>query len=225
MSSRHQLPWKFLSPIQIHSVQAFIDHRRQCCFNCNTSRFDRSSSATVYQNTPPNTALMNAIYLMGSFFSQISGLEKQLLDTTRREISRSLHNQEQLIDLVPALCLVAQYFFFNDQRIDGACHLKTAKSLAVQLGLNHVPIMSSFDLDYSFDSASYEWQEKAAVFWQVYMVDKLWSSSSDSGEAVIGFQTCQHITTPLPVQEGAELVRFYFHHFKNRATVKTYMML
>ncbi|KAF9559557.1 hypothetical protein CPC08DRAFT_807219 [Agrocybe pediades] len=196
--------------IEMHNllIQSFIEHRKQCCFYSNTSRFDRSSSATIYQNTPPNSALMSAIYLMGCFFARIPGLESQLLEQTQHEVSRALHNQEQLMDLVQALCLLAQYFFFNHRAMEGKLHLQRAKLISIDFGLHQITHSDfPFDLQFPFDSATYNWQEKSAIFWQVVMVEKFWSSSNDCCEAIPDFEASnRYITTPLPVLEGAELV-------------------
>ncbi|KDR81981.1 hypothetical protein GALMADRAFT_60015 [Galerina marginata CBS 339.88] len=186
---------RFLHESIPFSIQSFIEHRKQCCFYSNTSRFDTSSSATVYQNTPPNSALMSAIYLMGSFFARIPTLEQQLLDQSLHEVARSLHNQEQLMDGVQALCLLAQYFFFNNRTMEGIVHLTRAKRIALDFGLNQVTYTEfPFDLEYS------------AVFWQVFMVEKFWSASNDCCQALPDLDSpCRNITTPLPVLEGADM--------------------
>ncbi|PPQ70413.1 hypothetical protein CVT26_013830 [Gymnopilus dilepis] len=179
-------------------IQTFIDHRKQCCFYSNTSRFDPSSSATVYQHTPPNSALMSAIYLMGSFFARTPVLEKQFLEQSLQDVSRSLHNQDQLMDVIQALCLLAQYFFFQGRSIEGNAHLKNAKQIAMRFGLNQITY-STFDFSDSPD-------EKAAIFWQMFIVDNLWSSSNDCCEIVPNLESpCRYITTPLPVLEGVEM--------------------
>ncbi|KAF8898249.1 hypothetical protein CPB84DRAFT_1154916 [Gymnopilus junonius] len=188
--------------VEMHEVliQTFIEHRKQCCFYSNTSRFDPSSSATVYQNTPPNSALMSSIYLMGSFFARTPALEKQFLEQSLQDVSRSLHNQDQLMDVLQALCLLAQYFFFQGRSIEGNAQLKNAKQIATTFGLNQVSY-PTYDL---YDSPD----EKTAIFWQMFIVDKFWSSSNDCCEILPNLESpCRHITTPLPVLEGAEMTR------------------
>ncbi|KAF8162785.1 hypothetical protein B0H34DRAFT_692945 [Crassisporium funariophilum] len=193
-------------------VQSFIKHRKQCCFYSNTSRFDASSSATVFQHTPPNPSLMSAIYLLGSFFAQTpipDGVEPQLLEQTLHEVSRSLHNQEQLMDVVQALSLLAQYFFFNNREMEGNRHLFAAKRMSLDLGLHLIshpdPSLFPFDLD-SFGSASQDWAEKLAIFWQMFMVDGFWSVSNDCGVTSPDSEgPCRNIITPLPVREGVSM--------------------
>lgn len=158
---------------------------------------------------------MSAIYLMGAFFSQNLVLQKQLCEQTQQEVARSLHNQDQLMDVVQASYLLAQYFFFNGRGMEGTRHLTTAKRIALDLGLHQVSFPTfSFDLDYSFDPSSHDWQEKAAVLWGLFMVEKFWALNCDCWEAYAQADfdaPCRYITTPLPVQEGVDLVSFY--HF------------
>ncbi|PPQ82389.1 hypothetical protein CVT25_008350 [Psilocybe cyanescens] len=180
--------------------------------------FDRSSSATVYQNTPPNPALMSAIYLMGAFFSQNIALQKQLLEQTQQEVARSLHNQDQLIDVIQASYLLAQYLYFNGRRMEGTRHLTTAKRIAFDLGLHQVSLTTfPFDLDYPFDSSSHDWQEKAAILWGLFMVEKFWTLNCDCWEAYAQADfdaPSRYITTPLPVEEGVDLVIDFVQHQK-----------
>jgi len=152
---------------------------------------------------------MSAIYLLGCFFARIPKLENRLLEQTQHEVARALHNQEQLMDLLQALCLLAQYFFFNNRAMEGKLQLKSAKRISTDIGLDQIT-HSDFPFEFPFDSASYNWQEKAAIFWQVVMVEKFWSSSNDFCEALPDFETPNgYITTPLPVQDGVELVRIH----------------
>ena len=192
----------------LQSIQTFIRHHRQCCFYTNTSRFDSSSSATVFQRSPPNPSLMSAICLLGSFFSHIplpNDLQSQLLERALRNLTQSLHNQEHLMDVVQASCLIAQYFFFNNRLMEGNRHLLAAKRLAFDLGLYSV---SEPDIlsDYAYDSVLQDTTEKSAVFWQVFMVDRLWSVTNHCDVMLPDRPTYRYSTTPLPVKEGARLV-------------------
>ena len=190
-------------------IRMFIEHRKQCCFYTNVSRFDPSSSATVFQNSPPSPALMSVIYLLGSFFAGLKSLEMKLLEQTLHDIARILHNQEQLVDMVQALCLLAEYFYFNNRDIEGSRHLNAAKRLALELHLHQVT-RPTFLYDVEFQSDFGPWdserQEQAAVFWQMFMVDSLWSATNDcSLQADLEFP-CPNITTPLPIEDGLDPV-------------------
>ena len=191
----------------LQSIQTFIRHHRQCCFYTNTSRFDSSSSATVFQRSPPNPSLMSAICLLGSFFSHIplpNELQAQLLERALRNLTQSLYNQDHLMDVVQASCLIAQYFFFNNRLMEGNRHLLAAKRMAFDLGLY---TLSEPDIsDFSYDSVLQDNSEKSAVFWQVFMVDRFWSVTNHCDATLPERLTYRYSTTPLPVKEGARLV-------------------
>ncbi|CAA7260911.1 unnamed protein product [Cyclocybe aegerita] len=199
-------------------IRSFVDHRKQYCFYSNSERFDPSRTATttgaIYQHqVPANPSLINAIHLLGCFFTRAplpQGLEQHLLEQTLREVSRSLHNQEQLIDVVQALTLLAQYFFFNNRGMEANRHLSAAKRIALDLRLHQVshPDLATFpfDLDYPFDSPMQDWKEKAAVFWQLFMVERFWATTNDctAGQPELD-SPCRNIATPLPVLDGAQM--------------------
>ena len=191
----------------LQSIQTFIRHRRQCCFYTNTSRFDSLSSATLFQRRPLNPSLMSAICLLGSFFSNTplpNELQNQLLERALRNLTQSLHNQEHLMDVVQASCLIAQYFFFNNRLMEGNRHLLAAKRMAFDLGLYS---LSDPDIsDYAYDSVLQDSSEKSAVFWQVFMVDKFWSATNHCDGSLPDRFSYRYSTTPLPVKEGMRLV-------------------
>ena len=186
------------------SIQTFIRHRRQCCFYTNTNRFDSLSSTTIFQCTPPSPSIMSAIYLLGSFFSHIPlphELQTQLLEQALRNVTRSLHHQEQLIDVIQASCLISQYFFFNHRVLEGHRHLLAAKRMSFDLGLYSV---SESDIP-GYDSVSQDTTEKSAVFWQVFMVDRFWSVANHCDITLPDRSPYRYSTTPLPVKEGVRL--------------------
>lgn len=193
----------------LQSVQTFFRHHKQCCFYSNSSRFDFSSSAILFQHNPPSSSLMSAIHLLGSFFSHtphLNELQFILLDQASRNLSRSLHDNwqelsmESKMDDVQASCLLAQYCYFNHRMLEGNQKLLTAKRLASVLGLYSV---SGPDI-----SAPQETTEKLAVFWQVFTVDKFWSATNQD-LMLPDVAPFLNPTTPLPVKEGVALVSPY----------------
>ena len=148
---------------------------------------------------------MSAIYLLGSFFSHIPlphELQTQLLDQALRNVTRSLHNQEHLIDVVQASCLIAQYFFFNNRIMEGHRHLLAAKRMSFDLGLYTISEPDVSLSGYAYDSLLQDTTEKSAVFWQVFMVDRFWSAANHCDVTLPD----RYSTTPLPVKEGVRLV-------------------
>jgi hypothetical protein len=153
---------------------------------------------------------MSAIYLIGSFFSHITlphQLQSQLLEQALCNLTRSLHNQEHLMDAIQASCLIAQYFFFNHRVMEGNRHLLAAKRMAFDLGLYSLsePDISVLS---GYESALQETTEKSAVFWQVFMVDRFWSVTNHR-DVALPDTSLRYSTTPLPVKEDARLVSPY----------------
>ena len=156
---------------------------------------------------------MSAIYLIGSFFSDIAfphELQFLLLEQALCNLTRSLHNQEHLMDVIQASCLIAQYFFFSHRIMEGNRHLLFAKRLAFELGLYTVSESDISALSgYAYDSALQETTEKSAIFWQVFMVDRFWSVTNHSDVLLPDRSPYRYSTTPLPVKEGVRLVSPY----------------
>ena len=159
---------------------------------------------------------MSVIYLLGSFFIGLKTLEKQLLEMTLHEVARILHNQEQLVDMAQALCLLAEYFFFNNRDIEGSRHLNAAKRLALELRLHQLsqPTFSyGIEFQSDFDLWDSEWREHAAVFWQVFMVDNLWSATNGGSLQPNLDSPCPNCITPLPIEDGLDPVRLFVPPF------------
>ena len=150
---------------------------------------------------------MNAIYLLGSFFLNMTPpheLQTQLLEQSLRNLTRSLHNQEHLMDVVQASCLIAQYFFFNHRVMEGYRHLLAAKRMAFDLGLYSIP---EADVStYAHDPGLQDMTEKSAVFWQVFMVDRFWSVTNNCDVTLPDKTPYLYSTTPLPVKDGVRVV-------------------
>jgi hypothetical protein len=152
---------------------------------------------------------MSVIYLLGSFFAGMKSLERQLLEQTLHDVARTLHNQEQLVDTVQALCLLAEYFYFNNRDIEGSRHLNAAKRIGLELRLHQVTHPTFlYDVEFQSDFGLWdsEWREQAAVFWQVVTVDSLWSATNDCSLQADLESPCPNVITPLPVEDGSDPV-------------------
>lgn len=125
------------------------------------------------------------------------------------------------MDVIQALCLLSQYFFFNSRDMEGSRHLMAAKRIALELQLSKIVspdlALFPFSLQYPFAEAgsvavpSIEdqgWKEKALVFWQVFVLETLWSASYHTAPSLPDVEIPSRcITTPLPVEPGAPIVR------------------
>ncbi|KAG8888812.1 hypothetical protein FRB98_006708 [Tulasnella sp. 332] len=118
-------------------LHVFLQHRRQCAFEVHIPRFVASLALPLNQR--PHSALLNAIYLLGSHFSknpQLSQYEALFLTRTRRGINHALENADRLLDFLQASCLLAWYFFFKGRLLEGHYHASAAARFAISCGLH-----------------------------------------------------------------------------------------
>lgn len=178
-------------------LDIFLAHRHQCAFDVHIGRFKASLSLPPPER--PHPALMDAIYLMACFYSnvpQLSALQPHFLQLALSGISTSLQHSDRLLHIVQASCLIAIYFFSRGRTLEGYYHSSTAARLAVSLGLHQIKPEDWYQLQLdvmaqplpfiSFKSClqlsaprdSVEYAERVAAFWQVFTVDRAWSVAS-----------------------------------------------
>lgn len=178
---------------QQYLLDVFIAHRAQCHFYSNMTRFQLPLLQRLGEQ--PHPALLQAINLLGCFFSrdpQFRGLEADLLKQSLHEISVSLRHCEDLCDVVQASSLLALYCYFNGRFVEGYRHAFVAARLAVALNLHQIeyPCPEYFQ--------NYEaYYDRIAAFWQVYMVDRAWSGIHGILAALSEDERRGHITTPM----------------------------
>jgi hypothetical protein len=202
------------------SIQTFTAHQKQCCFYADLSRFNKfpllSNTEPPVDSVPghPQPALSNAVYLLGCHFARsplCSDLQPAFMKQTLHEIVQSLRNPEPQIDVIQASCLLAQYFYFNGRAIEGYRHSFAATRMSVGLGLHQIrpPDLQSESVD---DFMSHDWgaiADRVTVFWQIFVVDRLWSAANGLITALPDEKSsCRRITTPLPTTSGFMQVRF-----------------
>ena len=82
--------------------------------------------------------------------------------------------------------------------MEGNRHLLAAKRMAVDLGLYSIDPDVSTLSGYTSDSMLQDTTEKAAVFRQVFMVDRLWSATSHCGVTLPDRSPYRHSPSPPP---------------------------
>lgn len=208
------------------SIQTFTAHQKQCCFYADLSRFNKFPLLIPEPSVDslpglPHPALTNAVYLLGCHFARsplCSDLQPAFMKQTLHEIVQSLRNPEPLIDVIQASCLLAQYFYFNGRAIEGYRHSFAAIRMSVGLGLHQIrpPDLQSESVD---DFMSHDWgaiADRITVFWQIFVVDRLWSAANGLITALPDEKSsCRRITTPLPTSSFMPVcfsysTRFYF---------------
>lgn len=143
----------------------------------------------------PHPALLQAINLMGCYFSrdpQLRKFETDLIQQSLHEITVSLRYCANLCDVVQASSLLALYCYFNGRFVEGYRHSFVAARLAVALDLHQIPYPSP---EYLQDYGAY--YDRVAAFWQVYMVDRTWSGMHGILAALSEDEYRGQITTPM----------------------------
>lgn len=123
-------------------------------------------------------------------------LESHFLKRALAGISEALQENDRVINVLQASCLLALYFFGRGRILEGYYHSSIAARLAVSLGLHQIKSDSWFQLQLANlagtsqqDSGSFtkssvqlappkdaaEAEERIAAFWQVFTVDRAWS--------------------------------------------------
>jgi len=172
--------------------------------------------------------------LMGCFFtdkkmSSRDGVsdEDQLLEQAVLDISSSLVNEDNLLAIVQALTLLAQYYYFNAEPLEGHRYLLAARRHLLDLGLTELPprpdmsLFPPFGLENGFDGwglQEKEWDDRCTVFWQTYSVYNCWSGFNSvviggAGQSGVEFSmqldTSRAILTPLPTIPDPEGVSLF----------------
>ncbi|KAI0345051.1 hypothetical protein BDW22DRAFT_990093 [Trametopsis cervina] len=180
-------------------LDIFLAHRRQCAFDVDVGRLRASMTGPPAHR--PHPALLDSMYLLGSYFSNSprhTEKEPYFLQNALVGISSALQHHDRLVQVVQASCLIAIYFFSRGRVLEGYYHSSTAARLAVSLGLHQIKPEQWYQLQLDVASSStqstfitfkpslqlpaprdsVEYAERVAVFWQVFIVDRAWSVAS-----------------------------------------------
>ncbi|KAJ3487098.1 hypothetical protein NLI96_g3789 [Meripilus lineatus] len=187
-------------------LEIFFMHRHQCAFDVPIEEFQASLLLPTPDNQP-HPALMDAIYLLGCYFSRsgdTSKLEKIFLARTLCGIPDAMQHSDRVIDVLRASCLLAVYFFATGRVLEGYYHSSIAARLSVSLGLHQIkadhwyspqlqgsssypqvpstPPKSSIQLAPPKDIAEFE--QRKAAFQQIFTVDRAWSVATGLPSAI-----------------------------------------
>ena len=121
------------------SLDIFLAHRHQCAFDVHVGRF--KASLLLPGAAKPHPSLVDAIYLLGCFFSRAPAyteLEPHFLRRSLRGIADALQHSDRIVHVLQASCLLAVYFFWHGRTLEGYYHSSIAARLAVGLGLHQI---------------------------------------------------------------------------------------
>ncbi|KAI0628741.1 hypothetical protein C8Q77DRAFT_1238016 [Trametes polyzona] len=179
-------------------LDIFFAHRHQCSFDMHIGRFKAALLLPTAQK--PHPSLVDAIYLLGCYFSRsqtLNALEPYFLKRSLRGIADALQNSDRIVHVLQASCLLAVYFFWHGRTLEGYYHSSIAARLAVGLGLHQIQSSAWFHLQ--FTRAGYqqevpaplkasvplkppldevEYAERIAAFWQIFSVDRAWAMAT-----------------------------------------------
>ncbi|CAK5279243.1 unnamed protein product [Mycena citricolor] len=210
--------WDQKEPLPFESRRILLDifmaHRHQCWFDCQMDRFLPVTSSTQ-PGREPHPALMNAIYLLACHFARspyCTEIEPVFFNRTLHEITIALDASDRLVDVVQASCLLATYLYINCRALEGYCHSFSAARLAVGVSMHQIrglggptidaaPLYNTGTTPIPIPAArdQAELEDRAAAFWQVFMVDRCWSVASGLPVALPDGDSPQlQINTPWP---------------------------
>lgn len=176
-------------------LEIFLVHRHQCSFDVHVGRLRSSLEDPCMPR--PHPALLDAIYLLGCYFSRsphLTELEPYFLKRALKGISVALHHQDRVVHVLQASCLISVYFYCHGRILEAYYHSSTSARLAIDLGLHQLrpidfelviqslsgglqdsanPSGAIFPLPCPQDTI--EHAERVAAFWQIFVVDRAWS--------------------------------------------------
>ncbi|KAF8305543.1 hypothetical protein DL93DRAFT_312570 [Clavulina sp. PMI_390] len=204
-------------------INIFMAHRHQAYCDLSVTRFTQSLSAPPAHQTSasppphpdsphstpgslvrPHASLLNAIYLLGAFFSgqpHLAEYEQGLLHRARQGIATALENADGLEDAVRAASLVAMYLYAKGRVLE-AYYLACANArFAMGCGMHRVtsPVFTGARGKHGASGAMEEDElssertmplleepqnpvelgERIHIWWQVWMVDQCGAISTN----------------------------------------------
>lgn len=183
-------------------------------------RFNTNSPIHTYN--PPDAALLHAVYLLACHFVRSPltiELEPGFLSSTLDAISSSLEYNstlgQKVDDIVQASSLLGFYFYFQGRILEAHRHAFSAARLAVKSGLHQIqPDLVHFQQLPHASGELKESHQKAAVFWQIFMLDRCWVTANGQISGLPDTSNPRkRVTTPLPTlwddEFGVRRVSFF----------------
>lgn len=162
----------------------FLQNREMCYFDLHVGRFIASLSLPPADPQAPHPTLVNAILLVGCYFSRdlsLAGYENGLLAAANNSLSTSFHHTDRLHDFVRASNLIAFYYFCKGLYVEAYQQIITSCRMTITCGLHQIsssawPPMGTNDgsdqlLSYPVDAV--EHGERIQTFWQTFCLDKM----------------------------------------------------
>ncbi|KAF8344078.1 uncharacterized protein EI90DRAFT_44791 [Cantharellus anzutake] len=208
-------------------LRIFFSHRHQAYFEISEARFwqtlaihqdQQKQSSGTSSSTVLHASLLNAMYLLGCFFSgnpQLAAYEPLFLQRARQGIANALELAEGLPPSIQAASLVATYLYSKGRVLEGyylscatarfavGCGLHQIESPyyntgAAAVGAGGTPLPGLQPLLEPARDAT-EYGERIHTWWQVWMVDQCASVSTNLPPALYDSSDAYaRITTTFP---------------------------
>lgn len=208
-------------------VYTFLPYASQFGFFLHAPRFLQLALTAPTAGVRHIDALISAVRLWGSRISKNPALharEPELLSQAVKQVSDSLfitgqgNRGHDVLYVIQAEVLLANYFFFLNRFLEGRYHCSAAVSLALscklnligkrptgtgagvggQLGLGTPVEFPGSSLPEPEDSI--QEGERINAFWAVYMLDKVWAVAMESNSSIVDQGPGQtKIDTPWPM--------------------------
>ncbi|KAG9019290.1 hypothetical protein FRB90_004297 [Tulasnella sp. 427] len=193
-------------------IGIFMQNREKCYFDLHVGRFIASLSLPPADPQAPHPTLVDAILLVGCYFSRapsLAGYETGLLAAANNNLSTSFHHTDRLHDFIRASNLIAFYYFCKGLYSEAYQQIITSCHMAVTCGLHQIPSSAWSPMNGSEDNDKFlpypvdgvEQGERIHTFWQAFCLDKMISMVVGRPAHLLGGPNADNllqITTPWP---------------------------
>ncbi|KAG8939742.1 hypothetical protein FRC04_005991 [Tulasnella sp. 424] len=189
-----------------------MQNREKCYFDLHVGRFIASLSLPPADPQAPHPTLVDAILLVGCYFSRapsLAGYESGLLAAANSNLSTSFHHTDRLHDFIRASNLIAFYYFCKGLYPEAYQQIITSCHMAVTCGLHQIPSSAWTPMGSGEDDDKFlpypadvvEQGERIHTFWQAFCLDKMISMVVNRPAHLLGGPNADpllQISTPWP---------------------------
>lgn len=169
-----------------------------------------SLCSTSANSSYPHPALVNAVYLWGTYISSMNNeisiqAQRAYFDRFTKYSQMQLGNQSQMrnLQIVQAEVLVSTYLFAVGRNLEAGYHINAAVRLAMSFGMHQLSLRGPQQMKVSMSNVpSIEDAERVAVFWMVYFLDQVWAITNVQPAMLRTGDPSLEITTPWPISPG-----------------------
>ncbi|KAG8929703.1 hypothetical protein FRC02_005215 [Tulasnella sp. 418] len=191
-------------------IQTFLHNKEKCCFDIDARRLRDSLNLDDSDPDCPHPCFVNAILLLGCYFSRPLSTtsqhenERRFLSKTLAELTRAYNQADRLHDFIRASNLVVYYYLFNGYR-EADQQLAQSILVTTQCGLHQIPSpvwrapSPRSERGYISPPAdNLELGQRIHTFWNTFTLDKIISLAIPGYLSALVEGPACHIITPWP---------------------------